>query len=173
MRFWIALAIACLVPATTVAVGEKEASLSVGAGLAVAVQVDARPGVQGEFRLLRGLSDAWALRLGLQAAVLPASQGHKTGTLLSQAAGVTWAFDVVNWVPFLDLGVVVADVRGGGYQASQRLGSQAGLGVDYLVSRHTFLSFLGRVDYFPLRLAGAHEPQATLLTFVLHLARTF
>lgn len=155
MRFWIALVFACLVPASAVAVGQGEASLSVGAGLAVAFQDDARPGAQAEFRLLRGLTDSWSARLGLQAAVLSAPQGSTTGSLISQAAGVTWAFDVVNWVPFVDLGLVVADVRGGGHPASQRLGGQAGLGLDYLLSRHTLLSLLARVDYFPLRLAGA------------------
>jgi hypothetical protein len=173
MRFWFAFALACLVPVPAIAVGQGEASLSVGGGLAIEGQGQARAGAAAEFRLLRGLSDTWSARLGLQASVLPSSQGEKARTLLSQAAGVTWAIDVVSWVPFLDLGVVVGDVRGGGARASQRLGGQAGLGVDYLVSRHAVISFLGRVDYLPFRLAGAEQPGPTQLSFILHLGRTF
>lgn len=173
MRFWIVFALACLTPCSAAAVGQDESSLQAGAGLAVQRQGGSRSGVEVEFRLVRGLTDAWSLRLGLQGAVLPASGGTKTATLLSQAAGVTWAFDVVNWVPFIDLGVVIADVRGAGHGASQRLGGQAGVGFDYLLSRHTVVSCLGRVDYLPLRLAGADGPRPTLLTLVLHLGRTF
>jgi hypothetical protein len=102
-----------------------------------------------------------------------ASAGSPVGTLLSQAVGLTWAVDIANLVPFLDLGLLAADVRGRGYRASQRLGGQAGLGVDYLVSRRLVVSFLGRVDYFPLRLAGAESPRPIQLSFVLHLGRTF
>jgi hypothetical protein len=81
--------------------------------------------------------------------------------------------DIVNWVPFLDLGLLVADVRGGGHGASQRLGGQAGLGLDYLVSRHAVVSVLGRVDYLPFRLAGTTGPATTQLSVVAHLGRTF
>jgi hypothetical protein len=173
MRFWMVFALACLTPLSAAAVGQDEASLQAGAGLAVAMQGGSHSGVEAELRLVRGITDAWSVRLGLQGAILPATDGNKTGTLISQAAGVTWAFDVVNWVPFIDLGVVVADVRGAGHGGSQRFGGQAGVGFDYLLSRHTFVSCLGRVDYFPLRLAGADVPRPTLLSFVLHLGRTF
>jgi hypothetical protein len=173
MRFWLALALAWLVPASALAVGEGEAALSVGAGFAVAFQGDGRAGAEGEFRLLRGLTDAWSARLGLQAALLPSSGGQPRGSLISQAVGLTWAVDIANLVPFVDLGVLVADVRGMGNPASQRLGGQAGLGVDYLVSRRTLVSLLGRVDYLPLRLAGGESPRPILLALVLHLGRTF
>ncbi len=172
MRFWILTALACLAPGSALAVGQGESSLSAGGGLAVLSGGQSRAGLAAELRLLRGLSDAWSARLGLQAAVVPSSQGHGA-TLVSQAAGVTWAYDVVNWVPFADLGLVVADVRGGGHGASQRLGGQAGGGVDYLLSRHLVASFLARVDYYPLRLAGAHEPKPVQLTFAIHVGRTF
>jgi hypothetical protein len=173
MRFSAALTLAWLLPAPALAVGQGEASLSVGAGLAVAFQSQGRAGACAEFRLLRGLSDAWSARLGLQAALIPSSDTAPRGSLLSQAVGLTWAVDIAKLVPFLDLGLVVADVRGRGYQASQRLGGQAGLGVDYLVSRRMVLSFLGRVDYFPLRLAGGESPRPLALAFAIHLGRTF
>ena len=172
MRFRTFIILACLAPESALAVGEGESSLSAGAGGAVLFQGQSRAGVAAEFRLLHGLSDAWSARLGLQAAVAPSSQGH-SATLFSQAAGVTWAYDVVNWVPFADLGLVVADVRGGGHAGSQRLGGQAGAGIDCLLSRHLVASFLGRVDYYPVRLAGADVPRPVQLTFVLHVGRTF
>jgi hypothetical protein len=173
MRFWFAFALACLMPVPAIAVGQGEASLSVGGGLAIQCQGEGRTGAAVEFRLLRGLSDAWSARLGLQATLIPSAHGEKAATLLGQAAGLTWALDALRWVPFLDLGVLVADTRGGGTQASQRLGGQAGLGLDYLASRHTVVSFLGRVDYLPLRLAGADTSRPTQVSFVLHLGRTF
>lgn len=174
MRTWLAaLLFFCLVPASARALGQGEATLSAGGGLAVLFQGQSRVGAEGELRLVRGVSDAWSLRLGLQAAAAHASGEHGTATLLSQAAGVTWALDVVNWVPFVDLGIALADVRGGGNPASQRLGPQGGLGVDYLVSRHALISLLGRVDYFPIRLAGAESPRPIQVSVMLHLGRTF
>jgi hypothetical protein len=173
MRFSAALALAWLLPVSALAVGQGEASLSLGAGLAVAFEGQGRAGAEAEFRVLRGLSDAWSARLGLQAAVIPSSGTAPAGSLVSQAVGLTWAVDIAKLVPFLDLGLVVADVRGRGYPASQRLGAHVGLGVDYLVSRRTVVSFLGRVDYLPLRLAGGEAPRPVQLCFVLHLGRTF
>jgi hypothetical protein len=173
MRCWIALFFAGLWPASAFAVGRDEASLSAGAGLAVAFQDGAHPGAQAELRLLRGLSDSWSGRLGVQAVVVTAAQGSTATSLVGQSAGLTWALDVVNWVPFVDFGVVVADVRGGGYRPSQHMGGQAGFGFDYLASRHWVLSMLARVDYFPLRLSGADRPRPTLLSLGVHLGRTF
>jgi hypothetical protein len=173
MRFWSVLALVWLLPASALAVGEGEASLSLGAGCALTFQGDGHAGVEGEFRLLRGLGDAWSGRLGLQAALLPSSDGRPGGSLVSQAVGLTWAVDIANLVPFVDFGVLVADVRGMGQPASQRLGGQAGLGFDYLVSRHALVSLLGRVDYLPLRLAGGESPRPIQLCLVLHLGRTF
>jgi hypothetical protein len=174
MRFLAPLALAWLLPTSAFAVGQGEASVSVGGGLAIEFQGESAVGAAAEIRLLRGLTDAWSARLGLQASLLPASDGRKAASVLSQAVGVTWAVDIVKLVPFLDLGLLVADVRGGGHEASQRLGVQAGLGVDYLVSRRTVVSLLGRVDFLPLRLAGsAHAPMPAVVSVVLHLGRTF
>jgi hypothetical protein len=173
MRFWVAFLLALLLPASALAVGQGEASLSLGGGMAVRVQGEAQPGIAAELRILRGVSDAWAARLGLQATLCPSTEDRSAGSVLSQAAGLTWAMDIVNWVPFVDLGLLLADVRGGGSPASQRLGAQAGLGVDYYVSRRTVLSLLGRIDYLPLRLAGSESARPFVASFVLHLGRAF
>jgi hypothetical protein len=173
MRFWptFALFSLWLMPAPASAVGQGEASLSAGVGLAIAVQDQPRAGAQVEFRLLRGLSDSWAARLGLETTWIPTSGAAIHFT--TQSAGLTWAADVLRLVPFVDFGIAVADIRGGGMREGQRLGPQGGIGADYLVSRHLTVSLLARVDYFALRLAGGHETAPTQITVGAHLARVF
>jgi len=68
--------------------------------------------------------------------------------------GATYSLDVVRWVPFVDLGLSLADLRGGG-ASSQRLGPQVGLGAEYLLSDRWTLAALARFDFFALRLAGS------------------
>jgi hypothetical protein len=67
--------------------------------------------------------------------------------------GATYSLDVVRWVPFVDLGFSLADLRGGG-ASSQRMGPQVGLGAEYLLSRRWTLAALARFDFFALRLSG-------------------
>lgn len=173
MRFWPTFAVLSLwfLPVPASAVDRGEASLSAGAGLAVAAQDQSRAGAQVEFRVLRGLGDSWAARLGLQTAWIPTSGSAVHFT--TQSAGVTWAADVLRLVPFADFGVAVADIRGGGLRGNQRLGPQLGIGADYLLSRHLALTLLARGDYFALRLAGGSETPPTQITVGLHLARVF
>ena len=168
----VLLAVSCF-PTSTFAVGEGEASLSGGVGLAVAFQDHTRAGLQAEARLLRGISDAWAARLGLQTAWYPAKSDLPPAHITAQSAGLTWAADVLNLVPFVDLGVAVADIRGGGFTPSWRLGGQVGLGADYFLRRHLTLSLLVHADYFPLRLAGGHDAQPTQVSAALYLGHVF
>jgi hypothetical protein len=137
----------------------------------MAVQNRAHAGAQVEFRLLRGFSDSWAGRLGVEAAWLPTS-----GTAIhytTQSLGLTWSADILNLVPVADLGIAVADIRGGGVAASQRLGPQAGIGADYLFSRHVTISLLAHAEYLAFRLAGARTTRPTQITIGLHLGRVF
>ena len=173
MRLGLAISLILLLPASALAVGQGEAELSGGFGLAVALQGQARAGAQAEVRLLRGLSDSWAARLGLQTAWYPADGATPSAHVTAQAFGLTWAADVLSLVPFADLGIIVADIRGSGVAARQSLGGQLGVGADYLISRHFTMSLLARVDYFALRLAGGHDPRPTQLTLALDLGRTF
>lgn len=173
MRFWLVLVAVALLPLPAAALGPDEAVLSAGVGPTVKLQDGARAGAQLDLRLLRGLSDSWAARLGVEIGVLPSPAGQKTGTVVTQAVGATWAVDVVTWVPFVDLGLLAADVRGGGYGESQRLGAQLGLGADYLLSPRNQVSFLGRVDYLPLRVAGTKAPAPVQLSLVVHLGHSF
>jgi hypothetical protein len=173
MRFWLALFLVCCLPSAALAVGQGEASLSGGLGLAVAFQDQTRAGAQAEARLLRGISDSWAARLGVQTAWYPADGTTPAAHLTAQSAGLTWAADILNWVPFADLGIAVADIRGGGLATSWRLGGQLGLGADYFLSRRLTLSLLAHVDYFPLRLSGGREAHPAQTCLTLYLGRAF
>ena len=173
MRYWPLFVGAWLLPATALALGPGEASLSGGLGLTLARPDETRAGAQAEVRLLRGVTDSWAARLGLQATWIPESGATSSTYVAMQALGLTWAADALNLVPFVDLGIVVADVRGGGRLENERLGAQAGIGADYCLARHWVLSLLGRIDYLALRFAGGHEPSLVLSTFALHLGRMF
>jgi len=173
MRVGLAIFLIWLLPASALAVGQGEADLSGGVGLALGFQGQTRTGAEGELRLLRGISDAWAARLGLQTAWYPAHGATPAAHVTAQALGLTWSADVLNLVPFVDLGIVVGDIRGNNMVASQRLGGQFGVGADYLLSRHFTMSLLARVDYFAIRLAGGRDNAPAQLTFALNLGRAF
>jgi hypothetical protein len=173
MRFWLPLLVLWWTPASALAVGQGEATLGGGIGPALAFREQTRAGVEAEARLLRGISDSWAARLGLQTAWYPADGSAPSMHVTAQSLGLTWAADALNLVPFADLGILVADVRGGGTAASWRMGGQLGLGTDYLLTPHFTLSLLARIDYFPLRLAGGHDAPSTQVSLTLHAGRAF
>lgn len=173
MRPAFAFLLCWFLPASALAVGQGEFTVSGGPGLALLLRDETRAGATADIGLLYGLSDSWAARLGVQAAWISAS-GEKTPSYVTAPTlGLTFAADVLDLVPFADLGLVVADLRGGGGAPCQRLGGQLGLGADYLVSRHLALSLVGRVDYFALRLAGARGSSPVLASFALHLGYLF
>jgi hypothetical protein len=173
MRFWLALLLVWWLPTAALAVGQGEAMLSGGLGLAVGFQDPARTGMQADVRLLRGISDSWAARLGVQTGWYPATDMAPSAHVTAQSLGLTWAADVLKLVPFADVGIAVADLRGGGLAPSWRLGGQLGIGADYLLSRHLTMSLLARADYFPFRLAGAHRAHPTQVSLTLYLGRAF
>jgi hypothetical protein len=176
MRFLLAIVSIVLVwgmPASALAVGQGETSLSGGLGLALAFQSQTRAGVQADVRLLRGISDSWAARLGVQTAWYPSDGAAPSAHVTAQSVGLTWAADVLNLVPFADIGIAVADLRGAGLTTSWRLGGQLGLGADYLLTRHLSVSLLARVEYFPLRLVGGHDAHPTQTSLGLYLGRVF
>ena len=173
MRLSFAALLCCLLPTAALAAGQGEMAISGGPGLAVMIEGTTRAGASADLRFLRGLSDSWSARLGLQAAWLGASGETNATHVLAPALGLTVAADVLNLVPFAEAGVVLADIRGNGLTARQRLGGQLGVGADYLVTRHFTLSLLARLDFFALRLAGAHESSPAQLTLALHLGRVF
>ena len=144
-----------------------------GPDLALAFEGGTRAGAGVDVRLLRGLSDSWAARLGIQATWIPTTGEGSATRVAAQSLGLTFAADIFKLVPFVDLGLVVADIRGGGQEPRQRLGGQFGIGADYLVTSHFTLSLIGRLDYFALRLAGARGATPVQATFALHLGHVF
>jgi hypothetical protein len=173
MRFGPALLLSTLLPLTASAAGKGETAVAGGPGLAVLFDGQTRLGGSGDVRLLRGLSDSWSAKLALGFAWIPSTSHTPTTRLLTPSLGLVVAADAVNLVPFAELGVVFADVRGDGTAARQRLGGALALGADYLLSRHLALSLLGRVDYLALRLAGAGASRPVLLVLTLSLGYVF
>jgi len=173
MRLALAALLCLILPASAFAVGQGESALTGGPGLALAFEGGTRAGAGADVRILRGLSDSWAARLGVQATWVPATGGKGATRVAAQALGLTFAADIFKLVPFVDLGVLVADIRGGGQEARQRLGGQFGIGADYLVTSHLTLSLIGRLDYFALRLAGARGQTPVQATLALHLGHVF
>ncbi len=104
MRLWLPLLVLWWLPASARAVGQGEATLAGGIGPALAFREQTRAGVEAEARLLRGISDSWAARLGLQTAWYPADGMPPSCHVTAQSLGLTWAADALNLVPFADLG---------------------------------------------------------------------
>jgi hypothetical protein len=155
------------------AVGEGERQLAGTLGFAITRDGATRPGVQGAVEGALGISDSWAAHAALDSSIHPGTDVQPRRVFTALTLGFTYAFDVLRFVPFLDLGLTVADVRASGRDARQKLGPQAGIGVEYLLSRHWTLAGLGRVEYLGLRLAGDTEPQPWRLVAGVRLGRVF
>jgi len=143
-------------------------------GFALAgVDGKARSGVQVGAEAAKGLTDFWAGHAGASYAFLPGQPTGGLRHLTSLTLGATYSLDVVRWVPFVDLGLSVFDLRGGGSASSQYLGPQVGLGADYLLSRGWSMAALARFDYLALRLHGSGDSHPWLTTIGLRLGRIF
>ncbi len=121
---------------------------------------------------MMGFSDAWAGRAAVSGSWQPDSAAGTLRRVTAVSLGATYSLDIVRWVPFLDLGFSLADLRGGG-SSSQRLGPQVGLGAEYLLSRRWTLAALARFDFFALRLAGSGGAQPWWLDAGFRIGRLF
>jgi hypothetical protein len=119
-----------------------------------------------------GFSDAWAGRMAVSNSWQPEPTSSSPRHMTALSLGTVFSFDVVRWVPFLDLGFSLADLRGDG-ASSQRLGPQVGLGVEYLFSRRWTLAALASFDYFVLRLRGPGGAHPWLACAALRVGRVF
>ena len=160
-------AISC--PAHATGPGEKQVAASVGFALAGSDD-SAHPGMQASVEAAIGFTDAWAGRGTVSSSWQAASGGPRHVTAIS--LGTVYSLDVVRWVPFLDLGFSLADLRGNG-ASSQRLGPQVGLGVEYQLSRRWTLAALARFDYFAFRLAGPGGTYPWWACAALRIGRVF
>jgi hypothetical protein len=173
MRRALPLLVASLSATPAFAIGEGETTLTVGPGLALGLEGSTRVGGLVDARFLFGLTDAWSARLGLAGSWLATPGAQDATQLVTPALGVTVAADVLNLVPFAEVGIAFGDVRGGGLAARHYLGGQLAAGVEYLATRRFTVSLLGRVDYFAIRLAGPDASPPLALVFALHLGRVF
>jgi hypothetical protein len=148
------LVILCAAPGLGHATGAGEKQVSASLGFALAGDDHARPGMQAGIEALMGFTDSWAGRAVVSGSWQPGSASGSPRQVTALSLGATYSLDVVRWVPFVDLGLSLADLRGGG-ASSQRLGPQVGLGAEYLLSRRWTLAALARFDFFALRLAGS------------------
>jgi hypothetical protein len=139
-------------PAHATGAGERQVSASLG--FALAGDDNASPGTQAGVEAMMGFTDAWAGRAVVSGSWQPGSASGSPRQVTALSLGATYSLDVVRWVPFVDLGLSLADLRGEGAR-SQRLGPQVGLGAEYLLSRRWTLAALARFDFLALRLAGS------------------
>ena len=166
------LVILCAAPCPAHATGPGEKQVSASLGFALAGEDNARPGMQVGIEAMMGFSDAWAGRAAVSGSWQPGSASGSFRHLTAISLGATYSLDVVRWVPFVDLGFTLADLRGDS-ASSQRLGPQVGLGAEYLVSRRWTLAALARFDLFALRLAGSGGTHPWWACAGLRLGRVF
>lgn len=171
----------CGSAATAHAMDEDEWQLAAGGGF-THLHSDGRAG--GGFGLTlegqRGLSDVWALRAALGASWngMPAAGVRPAGDARSvhAAAGVSCAYDVLRLVPFLELGVVLADTRGAGIRdAHGAVGFESGAGGEYLLDRRWTVALVARARYLPVVFGAVDVDVGRVwsLSFGLRLGRTF
>jgi len=146
--------------------------VTAGPDIVVLFEEQARAGAGFDIRALHGLTDALAVRLGLQGAWLPASADTNT-FVVAPSLALGLSADVLNLVPFAEAGIVLADVRSSGLPARLRLGGQLAAGVDYLLSRHLTVTAVAHADYLPLRLAGDGASTPAEIALALHLGYVF
>lgn len=89
----------------------------------------------------------------------------------SASAGFALAFDVLRTVPFVEVGPVLADLRGAATRG-RFLGFEGGAGAEYLVDRRWSVAGVARYQYLFVRLSGKGDTPG-VLTVGLRLARTF
>jgi hypothetical protein len=161
-----------LAPVSAVAAGRGEMTAAAGPALGLFHQSDTRASAGVDARIIYGLTDAWSAHATLAADLVPAAKGLPTTAVVAPLLGLTAAADAVNWVPFAEASVGLADVRTAD-ASQQRLGAALGAGADYLVSRHVGVTVYGRAAWWPLRVAGPDGPAPLQVVVAILLARAF
>ena len=138
-----ALAVGLALGRTAAAAGENEwqVALRLGAGT---VSVDDRKpwGLAGGVDIQYGLSEGWGLRLSLEGSTHNVTKTNEMdlrpeGAIRTDAAliGLTYTFDVLRLVPYADLQVGIAQLRGAVTTPQSLLAMELGVGADYFVTR--------------------------------------
>jgi hypothetical protein len=174
MRTPLLAALFCaLAPSSALAVGQGETTVTAGPDMVVLFDGQTRAGAGFDIRALHGLTDALAVRLGLQGAWLPGSASTNATRVVAPSLALGLSADVLNLVPFVEAGIVLADLRSSGMPARLRLGGQLAAGADYLLSRRLAVTAVAHADYLALRLAGDGGSVPAELALALHLGYVF
>jgi hypothetical protein len=157
------LALAGLLPAAAhAAAGEDEWQLSARFGLGD-VDLDGRApvGVITGVDLEYGLTDAWAARLSVGGGFHPVDANVMShlpgGTARTTTAlvGVTYTFDVLRLVPYVQTGIGVINFAGAVVSPGTALDAELGLGADYLLTRRWALGGVLQYQFTPAQLFGS------------------
>jgi hypothetical protein len=136
------LALLAALPHPAAAVGEGEGKVALGLGGAYLTRRGFGPHVDLEGQY--GLTDA----LSLHAAGALGWQGGPSPRMVTATAGLTYALDVLNVVPFGEAGLCFVGADGG----NRALGLQVGLGLEYFYAPHANVMLAARFAYLPVHL---------------------
>ena len=159
---WLALAAATWAAPARAAPGEDEWQLSARLGLGD-VHVDGRSplGVLAGADLEYGFNDAWAGRLSIGGGFHPVDADLKSqlpgGTARTTFAlvGVTYTFDVLRLVPFIQTGIGVINFGGAVVKPGTAFDAELGLGADYLLTRRWAMGGVLQYQFTPAQLFGS------------------
>ncbi len=135
------------------AAGAEEWEISARLGYAsVRADGDRTAGTLTGIDVQYGFDAALAARLSLASSWHPvaATEAAPAGTLRASTAmvGMTYTVDVLRWVPVFHFGFGFVNTGGTAQARDLRLGGEAGIGVDYLLSRKWALGILARYQHF-------------------------
>jgi hypothetical protein len=176
------LPVVALLPARPArAVGEDEWQLSARAGGGNPNGYPIQPwGLAGALDLEYGVLESFAARASVGVVSYPVSavkDVHPAGTLQARTAlvGATYAFDVLRLVPYMEFGIGLLSWSGPGAPKTS-LGTELGLGADYLITTHWAWGGSAQYIFSPGDLFGnvmqfGQRPLAFSLT--LRLSRIF
>ena len=148
--------------AAEAAPGEDEWQLSARLGLGD-LDIDGRKplGALGGADLEYGFTDAWAARLSLGSGFHPVDSDMKNhlpgGTVRTTFAlvGVTYTFDVLRLVPFLQTGIGVINIGGATVKPGTAFDAELGLGADYLLTKRWAVGGVLQYQFTPAQLFGS------------------
>lgn len=156
------LALGAVTGRAQAAAGEDEWQVSARLGLGD-VDVDGRAplGVLAGADFEYGFTDAWAARLSLGTGfhnvdadpkkTLPGGRVRASTALI----GVTYTFDVLRLVPFIQTGIGVITFAGAVTNPGTQLDAEVGLGADYLLTRRWALGGVFQYQFTPGQLFGS------------------
>ena len=168
-------------PGAARAVGEDEWQVSARVGGGNANGYPLQPwGLAGALDVEYGFHEAFAARASVGIVSRPVEavkNGPPAGTLQARTAlvGLTYSFDVLRLVPYMEVGVGLLQWSGPGAPATS-FGTELGLGADYLVSTRWSLGgsaqyIFSPSDLFRNAMQFGQRPLAFSLTF--RVSRTF